>query len=293
MSRQRLRSLAACLAVALIASGAAAAPAPVIEGLDHAPVAVNDLDKAAADFERLGFVIKPGRAHDDGISNRHVKFPNGGGIELITAHDPTDDLARQYADWLKGGDGPSLWSLYGPDLPALAHALTAAGYQATNQGDVVSAPAAEATIRLFFADRLRSPTDGPNYWAHPNTAYKLAAVWLAADPGKMRLLLKLGARRGGAPACAPFDSHAAAYVLPVEGDAVMLTSRIVRTPSHTMVGLSVLVRSLAAARRVLTANGVPVIEPKACGRHSLWIAPEQAHGVWLELSDRRQGAPER
>ena len=73
------------LAAALLALACSAAPAanPLIEGLDHVPVAVADLDRAAADFARLGFVIKPGRPHSDGIQNKHIKFPNGGEIELI------------------------------------------------------------------------------------------------------------------------------------------------------------------------------------------------------------------
>ena len=106
-------------AMGWIAAGVALATSspPVVQGLDHIPVAVTDLDRAAADFRRLGFVIKPGRPHDDGIRNRHVKFPNGGGIELITASDPTDDLARDYADWLKGDRVRRFGALTAPTWP--------------------------------------------------------------------------------------------------------------------------------------------------------------------------------
>ena len=54
-------------------------------GMDHIPVVVADLDKAEADFRAMGFSIKPGRPHSNGIRNAHVKFPDGTEIELITA----------------------------------------------------------------------------------------------------------------------------------------------------------------------------------------------------------------
>ena len=61
-------------------------------GIDHIPLAVNDLASATETYRRLGFAIKPGRFHADGIRNNHVKFEDGAGIELITASAPTDAL---------------------------------------------------------------------------------------------------------------------------------------------------------------------------------------------------------
>jgi len=68
-----------------MAAAGPAAPEPVVRGLDHVPLAVKDLEQAKADFEALGFALKPGRPHDNGLRNAHVKFPDGTEIELITA----------------------------------------------------------------------------------------------------------------------------------------------------------------------------------------------------------------
>jgi len=269
----------------------AAAPSkPLVEGLDHTPVAVRDLDQAASDFAKLGFVIKPGRPHDDGIRNKHIKFPNGGEIELITAASPTDALARDYADWLKGGDGPAYWSIYAPDLAALTAFLVRRGLSPNNEGDVVNySQGAGGQHRLFFADRLRSPTDGPAYWAHPNTAYKLRRVWLAGAPAEVELARRLGATLDPRGLCSPFDGHAATYVLPGEGDEVAVSSTVHRSPARTLIGVTVLVRSLAAARRVLEASHVPIVAPAQCMSQSLWIAPSDAHGLWLEFAEGEAG----
>src|SRR5215467_13081676 len=79
-------------------------PQPLLAGMDHIPVVVRDLEQAEADFKRLGFAIKPGRFHPDGIRNAHVKFPDGTEIELITAPAATDALTSDYRASLQSGE---------------------------------------------------------------------------------------------------------------------------------------------------------------------------------------------
>ena len=121
MTFSRIRNLTLlglCLSVPAVAGD----PAALIRGLDHIPLGVADLEGAAANFGKLGFLIKPGRPHGNGLHNQHIKFPNGEGIELMTVRDPTDSLAREYDAWLKGGDGPAFWSIYSADLAAMTAA---------------------------------------------------------------------------------------------------------------------------------------------------------------------------
>jgi len=122
MTFSGIRNLA-LLGLCLTVPAAAGDPAPLIRGLDHIPLAVADLESATANFGKFGFLIKPGRPHGNGLRNQHIKFPTGEGIELMTVRDPTDSLAREYDDWLKGGDGPAFWSLYSADLAALTTRL--------------------------------------------------------------------------------------------------------------------------------------------------------------------------
>jgi Glyoxalase-like domain len=62
-----------------------------------------DLRSAVAQFRAMGFTIKPGRPHQNGIENVSIKFADGSYVELITAHNGTDSLAKQYAEMLKTG----------------------------------------------------------------------------------------------------------------------------------------------------------------------------------------------
>jgi len=276
------RTLAAAL-LALACSAALSAP-PLIEGLDHVPVAVADLDRAAADFARLGFVIKPGRPHTDGIQNKHIKFPNGGEIELITATSSNDALSAEYVDWLKTGDGPAFWGIFSPDQTALTAFLGERLLAPQRESGLVTYSGTESH-RLFFGNRLKSPTDGPAYWAHPNTAYKLRAVWLSAAPDVHHLLTTLGSNLAEEVGCAPFDAHATGVILPAEGDEVFVTSRVRQPPHRPIIGVTLLVRDIGAARRVLDLAHIPYVSaPDSCaGNRSLWIQPAHAHNMWLEL----------
>src|SRR5689334_22739161 len=106
-------------------------PQPLLVGMDHIPVVVRDLEQAEADFQALGFAIKPGRVHADGIRNAHVKFPDGTEIELITAPAATDALTAEYRARLKTGEGPVYFGLYAPDPTVLSARLAASGFAAS------------------------------------------------------------------------------------------------------------------------------------------------------------------
>ena len=258
---------------------------PLVIGIDHTPLAVHNLTKLQRTFPEWDFALKAGRPHDDGIQNRHIKFPNNGEIELITASCPKDDLAKEYADWLAGSsDGVAFWSLYAPDQNALTQLLSERGLQPKCRDGLVTYSQSVAPHRVFFAGRLPSPTDGPAYWSHPNTAYKLAKIWLSGTASEGGLLEQLGARMDSGRACSPFDSHPAAYVFPAEGDEVLISKNIHTNLERTVIGLTVLVRSLATARLILDANHIGYVEAEQCDTHSIWVKPSDAHGVWLEFA---------
>jgi hypothetical protein len=254
----------------------------LILGMDHMPLAVRDLDSAKADFEKLGFVLKPGRQHDDGIRNAHVKFADGTEIELITAASPKDALATEYTDFLKAGDGPAFWSLYSPNLDALTARLAQLGLSPHNDGEIVTISQATLPHRLFFAARERSPTDKPAYFIHLNTAYSLAGVWLAGAAPEANLMQTLGATRTEGPVCAPFATRGVSLSLP-EASVVFVTPTAARPSSRSLLGATVLVRSLDTARALLRRNHVAFLETAGCFHASLWITSQDAHNAWLEL----------
>jgi len=234
------------LAILLFFSSLASAQAP-IQGLDHIPIVVRDLDRAAADFSALGFVLKPGRPHANGLRNVHAKFPDGTELELITPRAPVDELSRRYVEWLRQGEGPVSLGLFAPR----------------------SAPSSMEGI--FFDKRQKSPTDRPEHFAHPNGASTLAAVWLAGSPAEPQLIALSEHPPIARPACAPFATAARVLRLP-EGEIMLLPVEAQRIDGRPIVAATVAVANLDPIRRL----GVRVVA--RCD--SLWV---ETHGLWLQF----------
>ena len=170
------------------------APRPAVTGLDHVPIAVGDLARAADDYRALGFTLKPGRPHDDGIENQHVKFSDGTELELITAPEARDALTTTYRRHLEHGDGPAFLALFAPDLGLADARLNALKTGHARSGGAIDFAGEPALGYLFLGGRNKSPTDLPQHFAHANTAESLIRVWLAGDDlsRERRLLEGLG-----------------------------------------------------------------------------------------------------
>jgi hypothetical protein len=259
-----------------------AAQEAVVRGLDHIPVAVKDLERSRTDFEALGFALKPGRPHENGLRNEHVKFPDGTEIELITAPAATDALASEYYNWLKDGDGPAFLGLYAPSLSAVIDRLSRLGLALNRKGSIGIFSDPVALRRLFFGTRQHSPTDRPEHFAHANTAFSLAGVWLAGATAEQRLLPNLGAVTLNEAPCGPLGTGSEAFSLP-EAEIVFLPATAQLVSGRPIVGATVTVKSIDTVESVLTTNRIRHDRVVGCGPDSLWVGPAAAHGMWLEF----------
>jgi catechol 2,3-dioxygenase-like lactoylglutathione lyase family enzyme len=256
--------------------------AAAVVGLDHIPLAVRDLDAAAADYRRLGFTLKQGRPHADGIRNLHAKFRDGTEIELITAPAARDALTSFYVEHLKAGDGPAFLGLYAPDLDAADAALDVPH---AHQDGLVTL---EGPLRwLFVGGRNASPTDRPEHFEHPNGADGLIGVWLASQGSAGRgasapeVLRSLGATLSQEEVAVPQRSRRTVARF-ASCEVVFLPASRQSVRGRPIVGAVLRTRSLEASRRAFAAAGVQVVD----GDRSLFVRPEDAHGLWLELRER-------
>jgi catechol 2,3-dioxygenase-like lactoylglutathione lyase family enzyme len=236
---------------------------PIVVGIDHVPVAVADLQRAGEQYRALGFTLKPGRHHENGIANVHAKFPDGTEIELITAPAAKDALTRRYRQHLESGDGPAFLALFAPPERHVEQVLKSSG---TRVPDYV-----------FFGPRQRSPTDRPEHFAHANTAYTVTRVWLAGDDlsAERRLLTELGATFRIDAVNLPNPAQAEIAEFP-QGSVVLLPGRYQIVRGRPIVGITVAVRDLDAAGKFAGADA------RRAGA-SVFVDPRRALGYWLEF----------
>jgi catechol 2,3-dioxygenase-like lactoylglutathione lyase family enzyme len=227
--------------------------------LDHVVFAVNDLEAAAARFRSFGFALKPGRPHENGIRNEHVKFADGTELELLTAAEARDDLTKKYRQHLAAGDGAAYLALMVRGGPAPT----------------------EKPPYIFFGGRNASPTDRPEHFAHANTAESLVAVWLAgADFKEERALLARYNAKGAARQRTLLGVVAQVIDL-AEGGAVYLLPAGARLkPDRPIVGVTFGVKSVPAAAKVLRDAGVTYATDSS---GSLLLTPPTTGGLWIEL----------
>lgn len=272
------------LFLAMGGTGAEEMPGPLgpsLVGLDHVPVAVSDLEQAVATYDRFGFSMKPGRFHENGLRNSHVKFPDGSGVELISPPaEPVDRLTRNYSRFLQDGDGPAYVSFHARDTEVLTTALHRANLRFTEQGGLIT-PSDPNLDFIFFVQDNRSPTDRPEHFAHPNTAVAMTEIWLALDgPGRSalrQLLLALGATESSETVTLPDPAHrlapteARAGIFTVQnGQVVVVADTWQAQKGRRIVGVTFRARDLDVTKRLL-------------GTAEASVPSSAAHGLWLRF----------
>jgi len=284
----RLRLGLLCGLILMQSASAHSTPFPAAEpliGIDHIPLAVNDVEAAADTYRRLGFAIKPGHLHPDGIRNQHVKFADGAGIELITAPAATDELATQYHQLLAGGEGPAFVSFHSARLDALGAALRRRQIGYTVNGTMVL-PASRALQSFFlFAGSNRSPTDRPENFAHTNTARATIGVWIAGgdQPAMLAFFEALGARVRQQRVWVP-DPLTATVAQVANGAIIFLPANRQLIKGRPIVGVVFRTQSIEAARSALEAAGIE--KPREVSTpdyRSVFAPPQATHGTWLEF----------
>ena len=71
---------------------------------------------------------------------------------------------------IESGAKPAHFGLYTPDIPALAARLCALHMSAEADEGLLGFPPGSRLHPLFFGGRNKSPTDGPEHFAHSNSA---------------------------------------------------------------------------------------------------------------------------
>lgn len=289
MRTLRAQAIALYFVLGIAVPARAASGAGCAVGIDHLPVAVSDLDRAAEIYQRLGFSIKPGRFHADGIRNEHVKFEDGGGLELINAPRAVDALSASYVQLLTQGEGPAFLSFHTVDLQFLEKAFRRARFAYSEDDRTVTFSNRALQFVFFFEGNNRSPTDRPEHFRHANSAYATAGVWIAdgEDSPLVPLLKAAGGEVATQKVFAPTERNAKT-VRVQNGEVVFLPKSSQIIPGRPIVGVVFLTRDLAALQRCLNAAHIaPAARVEAAQHRSVIVGPQQTLGLWLEFRELR------
>lgn len=173
-------------------------PIPGIAGLDHAVIAVRDLDAARETFTRMGFSLAPRGLHSSGSSNHNIMLGQDY-FELLQVPQ-TNPLQAYYHHFLRHQEGLAALALAGTDLQAALPALTREGFMPSTPLELarkVASGSRTGTARFRLTNLATDSTPGalvficqhftrelvwlPELQHHANGATGLAAVAFVAE----------------------------------------------------------------------------------------------------------------
>ena len=171
---------------------------PGLAGIDHAVIAVRDLEAARDTWQRMGFKVAPRGVHSTGSMNHNIMLEKDY-IELLTVPQ-TNPLQSYFYEYLQRDEGLAGVALTGTDLNASWRVLHSKGFDPTRPQDFsrpVTQGSRTGTAKFALANISSYTTPGaqwficqhatrelvwlPELQKHPNGATGIAAVALVAD----------------------------------------------------------------------------------------------------------------
>tara|TARA_R110000868_G_scaffold37111_10_gene131533 strand:+ start:19164 stop:19940 length:777 start_codon:yes stop_codon:yes gene_type:complete len=164
--------------------------------LDHVTLAVSNLESAEERFSTLGFTIKEGRLHDNGLLNKHIKFKDGSAIELMTVQgEAKDDIAKTYKKFLSKQEGGIFIAFNAP----FDHVMQKAEELSLSYQVSTGNPFSYITFKniglenVFFINNEMETTDTDSILTHEDKVSGIKRVWIQSSPLFTELLILLGA----------------------------------------------------------------------------------------------------
>ncbi len=164
--------------------------------IDHVIIAVHNLDSASEKFQDLGFTIKDGRLHENGLLNKHIKFQDGSSVELMTLmSNPTDELSQTYHDFLKESEGGVFLALTAPidDVQIAAELLGIESNFIQTKAFKYLTFTDHELHNVFFIEYLHPIVDSDSILTHDNEAQKISSVTIQSGEKLKNLLIQIGA----------------------------------------------------------------------------------------------------
>lgn len=167
--------------------------------IDHIITVVTNLDSAILAYEELGFTVKQGSLHKNGLLNAHIKFKNNTSLELMSIPgEPSDEVAKEYADLLKYGEGGVFLALSGINHAEMARRLNELNVKyntlSGKSWDYITFPKSSGLSHIFFIEYNIKTSDSKHVLTHNNFTKGIETVWIEGDEKTKHLLESLGLR---------------------------------------------------------------------------------------------------
>ena len=233
--------------------------------IDHVTVAVSNIDDASNSYKNMGFTIKPGRIHNNGLLNAHIKMLGNTAIELMSLVGiAKDEASRKYDEVLRAGEGGAYLALTGMSPEKFSALVGEVPFRHEiikgKLWDYVIFPEGSGLEHIYLYSPNREFRDQAWVYNHPNEAKKIDKVWLEGGEKVEKLLEVLGAQYLGE-----------------------ITNHLGSTGKsyYTSTGNIVVVQGDSGRRPRILGLSIEMTSEK----DSILIDSDRAHGIWIDSLD--------
>lgn len=164
--------------------------------IDHVISVYKDLDSAVINYKQLGFEIKPGVLHKNGLINAHIKFKNGTAFELMSVGEiAIGSMAKNYEKLIEEGDGGVYLALAGFSIDQLKEMLKGTGIKysvSRNQSwDYLTFKDSDLE-HIFFINYHIKVNQSYFELHHKNKTNGIGEVWIEGNQNLKELLIAIG-----------------------------------------------------------------------------------------------------
>jgi hypothetical protein len=165
--------------------------------IDHVITIVADLDSTVSTYQKLGFTLKQGRLHNNGLINAHIKFKNHTSFEIMSIKgEPKDEIARDYKELLKSGEGGVYLAITGISGDSMVVKLNGLGIEFNRipgkSWDYITFSGNSILAHIFFIEYHINTTDSRETLTHKNLVERINSVWIEANDSVQYLFNGLG-----------------------------------------------------------------------------------------------------
>jgi len=232
---------------------------------------------------KLGFVLKKGRLHKNGISNNFIEFENNSEIEFIEVKNPTDKISSEYSSMINHGKQALQFAVRVNEIGKLENNLDKLEsdfnkFDSNLFYSTLSSPNINLKLPIFFIQYKRDNNN--TLTKHPNKSKGISAIWFATKD-----------IRETAKTLTDFGFSAINKInIDGLGERKILFSNnnfdiiLIESDVYKIQGISVNVEDIILLKSILSKNfGNKFSITRKAERQSIFISPTYTESIWIEF----------
>lgn len=251
---------------------------------DHIIIGTKNLAELTDLFKlELGFTIKKGKSHKNGIKNNFIEFLNDSEIELIEVTQPLDKLSQEYKTLINNQTRGLLFSIRVNEIKKLRdnfNQLQSAfsNFESNPTYSTLSAQKINSESPFFFIEYRGENSN--SLISHKNNSKGISAVWYSSSDIKTtaRELIDFGFSLIDNYSIPSFKGK----VLKFKNDNFAII--LIESNKAEIKGLTILTKDLKSVKNILHHSfGNNFIEQISGRGKSIFVSENLTKSIWLEF----------